>query len=70
MQGKVTAQQYMENWLNQINYPEVDVILNNNANPTVSVVNFIQERFLLSEYVEDFFPPIISPFGYIYLKIK
>ena len=42
MQGKVTAQQYMENWLNQINYPEVDVILNNDANPTVSVVNFIQ----------------------------
>ena len=58
----VTAQQYMENWLNQINYPEVDAILDNNADPTVSTIKFFQDRFSLSEYNEDFFPPIVSPY--------
>ena len=56
----VSAQQYMENWLFQINYPQIDISLNNSQAQTV--VNFIQERFSLSNYDEDFFPPIVSPF--------
>jgi hypothetical protein len=57
----VTAQQYMENWLNQINYPHVDIILKNDQ--SVSVVDFYQERFSLSVFDENFFPPIVSPYG-------
>jgi hypothetical protein len=59
----VTAKQYMENWLLQINYPVVNVILDNDKDPIVSVVDFIQERFSLSVYNEDLFIPIESPFG-------
>jgi len=59
----VTPKQYMENWLLQINYPFVDVILDNDKEPSASVVNFIQDRFSLSVYNEDLFIPIVSPFG-------
>ena len=58
----VTAQQYMENWLLQINYPQVDIVLNNAHSETL--VEFKQNRFLLTVMDEQFFPPIISPFGY------
>ncbi len=60
----VTAQQYMENWLLQINYPQVDIILRNNQDPTRSIVDFTQTRFSLSIYDEDLFEPVVSPFGY------
>jgi hypothetical protein len=59
----VTAKQYMESWLFQINYPVVDAILDNDKDPSVSVVDFFQDRFSLSVYNEDFFIPIESPFG-------
>jgi hypothetical protein len=59
----VTAKQYMESWLLQINYPVVDVILNNDKDPSLSVVDFFQDRFSLSVYNEDLFIPIESPFG-------
>ena len=57
----VTAQQYMENWLYQINYPHVEVLLKNDQ--SVSVVDFAQERFSLSVVDDSFFPPIVSPYG-------
>lgn len=63
MQEKgVTVQQYMENWLNQINYPHVEILLKNDQSQ--SVVDFVQERFSLSVFDENFFPPILSPYGY------
>ena len=67
----VTPQEYMENWLLQINYPEVAVILGTNAQNNTRVY-FLQKRFLLSqEYFPDIDTP--SPFGYewlIYLKCR
>ncbi len=60
--ANVTAQQYMENWLNQINYPQVDIVLDNKQDPSASTVEFRQQRFLLSIYDENFFPPIVSPY--------
>jgi hypothetical protein len=57
----VTAQQYMDTWLKQINYPVVDIVLKQNQNG--ATVEFIQNRFSLSIYdEEELFPPIISPF--------
>ena len=41
----VTPQQYMENWLNEPNYPEVSAILENNGQR----VRFDQARFLLAQ---------------------
>jgi len=59
----VTAQQYIENWLLQINYPELAVLLVNDSQSSNSKVIFEQERYTLSVYdEEDFFEPIISPF--------
>ena len=62
----VSAQQYMENWLFQINYPQIDISLDNSQAQTA--VNFIQERFSLSDYNEDFFIPIISPFKLVLVE--
>ena len=57
----VTAQEYIETWLLQINYPEVDVILDN-TDPSFTSVDFVQARFLLSLYDETFIQNIPSPF--------
>jgi hypothetical protein len=63
----VSVQQYMNNWLYQINYPHVEIKLINDG--TKSVVEFFQERFSLFDYdifvfEDDIFPPIVSPYGY------
>lgn len=59
----VTAQEYIENWLLQINYPELAVLLVNDSQSSNSKVIFEQERYTLSVYdEEDIFEPIISPF--------
>lgn len=60
MQG-VTAQEYIETWLLQINYPEVDVIIKN-SDPSFTTVEFVQGRFLLSLYNESFIQSIPSPY--------
>jgi hypothetical protein len=60
----VTAQQYMENWLLQINYPQVDIILKSSQTGN-SQVEFRQNRFLLTVLEENVFAPIVSPFGLV-----
>lgn len=42
----VTPQEYMENWLLEINYPEVAVIMEEDSGRTR--IKFRQARFLLS----------------------
>jgi hypothetical protein len=61
--SQVTPQMYMENWLLQINYPEIGIILATSPQSGNSVVYFVQRRFLLSQQLS---PDIIdppSPFG-------
>ena len=58
----VTAKQYMDNWLLQINYPEVSVQLDS-VNSRTRVI-FKQNRFLLSEEgIEGI--DITSPYEYL-----
>lgn len=58
----VTPQDYMENWLLQINYPQVSIVLSNNPQGNTRV-SFSQSRFLLSQEIKpEIDPP--SPFGY------
>lgn len=45
--GSTTIKQYMENWLLQMNYPQISVQLDNTG--TGSIVEFYQDRFY---YVE------------------
>lgn len=59
-QNNVTAQQYMENWLLQINYPQVSIELLANSQTTVS---FKQSRFVLDNADVDPNYGIVSPFG-------
>ena len=62
-QNNVTAQQYMENWLLQINYPKVSIELTSaNSKTTVS---FKQSRFSLNDANVSPDDGIASPFGYI-----
>ena len=57
----VTPKQYMENWLLQINYPEVAVSLNNTGATTE--LTFKQDRYTVTDIDEtDLFVPILSPF--------
>ena len=57
----VTPQQYMENWLLQINYPQISIDLTLNNSQTY--VSFKQSRFVLNdEYVDPNYG-IVSPFG-------
>lgn len=56
--SSISPQEYMENWLLQINYPEVSVILDNKSDK--SRVKFRQARFLLSQ--EGFDLDQVSPF--------
>ena len=59
--SQLSPQQYMENWLLQINYPEVSIQMSiNNSHSTVS---FKQSRFVLNDV--DVWPEsgIFSPFG-------
>ena len=59
----VTAQEYMENWLLQINYPEISITVNNSGANTL--LSFKQERYSVTEIDEEYlFQPIISPFKY------
>jgi hypothetical protein len=61
-----TVKGYMENWLKQINYPEVDVVLDNKANQRGSVIIFTQDRFLLTQLDENKLAgPISSPYKYL-----
>lgn len=46
----ITAQDYMNTWLNQINYPVVDIVLKQNEND--AVVEFSQNKFSLSIFDE------------------
>ena len=58
----VTPQDYMENWLLQINYPQVSIKLSSNPQGNTRV-SFSQSRFLLSQEIKpEIDPP--SPFGY------
>jgi hypothetical protein len=68
----ITPQEYMERWLLQKNYPLVYIDLKQNASTSHTIVDFKQDRFLLSE---DKIPGLIddSPFGFkwpIYLKCR
>ena len=56
--SSVTPQEYMENWLLQINYPEVAVLME--VNSGVTRIKFIQNRFLLSP--EGTLGDQVSPF--------
>lgn len=58
----VTAEDYIKTWLLQINYPEVDISLDNQGSETI--VKFVQDRFLLSVYDESFIDSTPSPFKY------
>jgi hypothetical protein len=51
MQGKITPQEFMENWLKEPNYPEVSAILETKSIRTT--IKFSQSRFLLSETGQD-----------------
>ncbi len=68
----ISPQDYMEQWLMQKNYPVVYIEIKTNATTGNTVINFKQDRFLLSE---DELPGLIdfSPFKYIwpiYLKCR
>jgi hypothetical protein len=56
----VSAQEYMNTWLYQTNYPVVDIVLKQNQND--ATVEFLQNKFTLSIFDEELFPPIISPY--------
>ena len=57
----VSAQDYMDTWLLQINYPEVAVVLNNTGNTTL--LTFEQNRYTVTEIDEEYlFYPLQSPF--------
>lgn len=62
--ASVSAQQYMENYLYQINYPQIGVLLETNPqNASQSRVYFTQRRFLLPQEIDpELDKP--SPFGY------
>ena len=63
--ANVTAQQYMETWIKQTNYPEVAVLMGTNTQTNVTRVRFYQKRFLLSqEVLPDIDVP--SPFGCVH----
>lgn len=57
----VTPQEYMENWLLQINYPEVAVLME--LENSVTRIKFRQSRFLLSPEGIDGADQV-SPFKY------
>jgi hypothetical protein len=57
----ITAQQFMENWLLQVNCPEVTVVLDKNEQSGNSLVKFLQNRFLLKLEIDPSIDPI-SPF--------
>ena len=64
MKGE-SVKSFMDTWLLQINYPEVDAILFNTQTSLNSVVRFVQGRFLLNQLDEDNetpFDPPVSPF--------
>ena len=64
MKGE-SVKSFMDTWLLQINYPEVDAILFNTQTSLNSVVRFVQGRFLLTQLDEDNetpFDPPVSPF--------
>ena len=70
--SSITPEEYMEQWLLQKNYPLVYTEIKTNPSTGNTVVNFKQDRFLLSE---DQIPGLIdnSPFGFkwpIYLKCR
>jgi hypothetical protein len=58
--GSVTAEQFMNNWLLQINYPEVYVGLT--QLPLKTQVKFSQQRFTLTMINEDNENTIVSPY--------
>lgn len=58
-----TVEKFMNNWLLQINYPNVEVDLDNSGETTV--VKFNQSRFTLNTLDENDENPIQSPFKYI-----
>ena len=61
MVGKTTAEQFMDKWLKQKNYPQVEVLLDRNA--TKTNVKFMQSRFLITEFEEEITPIFVSPYG-------
>jgi hypothetical protein len=64
----VTPQDYMENWLLQINYPKISIQLSlNNASSTS--VYFKQKRFTLDNK-NPTNTTGISPFGYILCSLN
>jgi aminopeptidase N len=58
--SKVTVKDFMDNWLLQMNYPKVNVAIDNTSGKTK--VNFMQERFLLSVENNDTVRAV-SPYG-------
>lgn len=55
--GSVTAKQYMDNWLMQINYPNIKIELED-IDSSKNRVKFSQERFLFPDSTAG-----SSPFG-------
>ena len=50
----VTTKDYLERYLLQKNYPEVAVLIKRSDGGAQATVNFIQDRFLLTEIDEDY----------------
>lgn len=63
-ESKVTVQEYIDTWLLQINYPEVDVIVKSDQNTNKTVIEFVQNRYLLSIYDDEFANLYPSPYKY------
>jgi aminopeptidase N len=62
MKDKTTPEKFMDTWLQQMNFPEVDVALNRNPSQDSTTFTFTQDRFLLSIHEQDQTPSYISPF--------
>ena len=62
MKDETNGEQFMNKWLQQMNFPYVSIQLKQNAANGKSKVTFNQDRFLIVEMEEDFEPEYVSPF--------
>jgi aminopeptidase N len=60
MKDETTPEKFMATWLQQMNYPKVDVSLTRTE--TASKITFTQSRFLITPFADGPNPTYVSPF--------
>ena len=68
MVGKTTPSDFMATWLQQMNFPKVEVNLT--RNPGNTRISFAQSRFLLTPFADGLMPTYISPFKLVIIFFK